>query len=238
MINETLKITTTSSTITPSTTIRTTTVYNEVVEVLTTGYNYEDEIEAEYDADKNYGDLVDMISYHTESFPVEKFQDYGCHCRESLNRNLPGLGRGLDAIDAGCSQWKRCLRCAKITHGENCKSEEEKYIVELLTDAYSSRYSCSQSVGTCKRAICECDLQFARELGKRSKEWVEKHAPSSFDAIEQCIPQIGSGFESGCCNNPISGLVSMFNKKEQCCDSQGLIQQGQCQDHLMSYRRR
>ena len=71
-----------------------------------------------------------------------------------------------------------------------------------------------------------------------SKEWVEKHAPSSFDAIEQCIPQIGSGFESGCCNNPISGLVSMFNKKEQCCDSQGLIQQGQCQDHLMSYRRR
>ena len=42
-----------------------------------------------------------MISYHTESFPVEKFQDYGCHCRESLNRNLPGLGRGLDAIDAG-----------------------------------------------------------------------------------------------------------------------------------------
>ena len=26
---------------------------------------------------------------------------------------------------------------------------------------------CAQSIGSCRRSICECDLQFAQNIGKR-----------------------------------------------------------------------
>ena len=31
---------------------------------------------------------------------------------------------------------------------------------------------CAQSIGSCRRSICECDLQFAQNIGKRKfKKW-------------------------------------------------------------------
>ena len=29
---------------------------------------------------------------------------------------------------------------------------------------------CAQSIGSCRRSICECDLQFAQNIGKRESK--------------------------------------------------------------------
>ena len=62
----------------------------------------------------------------------------------------------------GCHVWKQCLKCAESLYGEECTAQNIKYNVKLVT----GQYECQNAPGTCRKAICECDLAFAQFTGK------------------------------------------------------------------------
>ena len=50
-----------------------------------------------------------------------------------------------------------------MVYGEDCIAQNKAYRAELI----EGQFFCSQNIGSCRRAMCECDLQFAQEVGKR-----------------------------------------------------------------------
>ena len=73
-----------------------------------------------------------------------------------------GLGNPYGVVDMGCHVWKQCLKCAESLYGEECTAQNIKYNVKLVT----GQYECQNAPGTCRKAICECDLAFAQFTGK------------------------------------------------------------------------
>ena len=49
----------------------------------------------------------------------------------------PGMGQPVDALDGLCKQYKDCLKCARMEHGESCLGEMVKY--GFLTDDQTNR---------------------------------------------------------------------------------------------------
>merc|ERR1712131_253545 len=115
--------------------------------------------------DKNFDDLVEMLDYYNDEWDVkaEYLTDYGCNCRNNLDRRQKGLGNPYGVVDMGCHVWKQCLKCAESLYGEECTAQNIKYNVKLV----SGQYECQNAPGTCRKAICECDLAFAQFTGKK-----------------------------------------------------------------------
>ena len=73
----------------------------------------------------------------------------------------PGFGsRPLDASDAVCKAHKDCLACVREEFGDEC-----------IPEGFDMRYThqggqCTNEQGTCKRALCECQKQFAIDHAK------------------------------------------------------------------------
>ena len=70
----------------------------------------------------------------------------------------PGLGPPVDEQDGSCKKYKDCQKCAKQRFGNECIGEFVKYKYGQT----GGEKICENNVDTCKRAICECDLQFAK----------------------------------------------------------------------------
>ena len=75
---------------------------------------------------------------------------------------IKGLGNPYGVVDMGCHVWKQCLKCAESLYGEECTAQNIKYNVDLV----NGQYECKNAPGTCRKAICECDLAFAQFTGK------------------------------------------------------------------------
>ena len=82
-------------------------------------------------------------------------------CIQGMNDDS-GLGNPYGVVDMGCHVWKQCLKCAESLYGEECTAQNIKYNVKLVT----GQYECQNAPGTCRKAICECDLAFAQFTGK------------------------------------------------------------------------
>ena len=89
---------------------------------------------------------------------------YGCFCNfmeGDRQFSQPGFGsRPLDASDAVCKAHKDCLACVREEFGDEC-----------IPEGFDMRYThqggqCTNEQGTCKRALCECQKQFAIDHAK------------------------------------------------------------------------
>ena len=81
----------------------------------------------------------------------------------------------------GCHVWKQCLKCAESLYGEECTAQNIKYNVKLVT----GQYECQNAPGTCRKAICECDLAFAQFTGKSEFSLVQ--------FLRMCLRQVTYG---------------------------------------------
>jgi len=56
----------------------------------------------------------------------------------------PGKGPAVDPLDAACRDYKDCVKCAKLKHGNYCIGENIRY-------SYNNNYICTDGAGSCKR---------------------------------------------------------------------------------------
>merc|ERR1712176_980 len=96
---------------------------------------------------------------------------YGCYCLPEGSHNIAsgGYGKPLDGIDEACFDFKKCYQCLIDEHSVNqpgktwagqdeCRGENIGYRADLLMDADGNKsIECTNTLGQCRRNICECD---------------------------------------------------------------------------------
>merc|ERR1712176_756799 len=116
------------------------------------------------DTDRRYYQLMGMMKFYNKDFDDRKFFAYGCQCLLLGDRAMvePGHGAPVDALDYVCKQYKDCLKCARMTHGEYCIPEVIKYNYKLGNgDVTCNDNPEENAVSACKRSLCVCDAAFA-----------------------------------------------------------------------------
>jgi len=83
----------------------------------------------EREGDRRYSQLVDMMANYNNDFDERKYWAYGCNCLILGDRPMsdPGYGPPVDSLDAVCKEYKDCLKCARMKHGDSCIGEFVKY---------------------------------------------------------------------------------------------------------------
>ena len=79
----------------------------------------------------------------------------------------PGMGRAVDALDEVCESYKKCLKCARSKFGGSCIPEFSKY----KFGESKSEIICKDKRETCRSALCECDLKFAKRHAEEGEVW-------------------------------------------------------------------
>ncbi|CBY09052.1 unnamed protein product [Oikopleura dioica] len=162
---------------------------------------------------RRYDQFESMAKLFDPDFDKKSITDYGCNCPELGDRPLsdPGKGQPVDELDTVCQKFKQCAKCAKEEFGESCISEMIRYGLRGKT--------CTDSAGTCARALCECDLSFAEALSFVDKESNQDQYGfvSDFNSDEQCIRQASGGGEKACCWNGESAFKLYNSDSKQCC---------------------
>lgn len=143
--------------------------------------------------------LSRLIAYFRGSFRrVARLFAYGCWC---LPRGgaLFDTGRGdpVDMIDQQCYQMSRCESCLQMDFGISCDPTDKGYTFEGIGGAGSSqtRLSCLDAEGTCARAICECDINLAKNIheyleSNYTRKYSSKEDPERHTFEENCKPML------------------------------------------------
>ena len=81
------------------------------------------------DDERRYSQLVDMMEHYNSNFDERKYWAYGCNCLILGDRPMsdPGYGPPVDALDSVCKEYKDCVKCARMKHGDSCIGEFVKY---------------------------------------------------------------------------------------------------------------
>ena len=93
--------------------------------------------------------------------------------------------------------WKQCLKCAVSLYGNECTAQDIKYNSNFVDGGYQ----CQNAPGTCRKAICECDLAFAQHMGREAKEWDIKYWAMDMGGFQhfnttQCVQPIGGNYKA------------------------------------------
>jgi len=180
------------------------------------------------DVDKRYSQLVDMMGHYNNDFDQRKYWAYGCNCLILGDRPMsdPGYGPPVDALDSVCKAYKDCVKCAKMTHGDECIGEFVKYRYGYKNgDAI-----CKDSAGSCKRSLCECDAMFARQHAPVTGVFDQKYHMfwSTTAGYEMWDPQSdphtfcprngGGPYVPECCGGETTPFI-LYNaaSNKQCC---------------------
>ena len=109
---------------------------------------------------RRYKQLTSQMEYYNSEFDERKYWAYGCQCLILGDRPMsdPGHGPPVDELDAVCKQYKDCQKCARMTFGDMCIGEFVEYDLRIT----GKGPQCRDEEGTCGRALCECDKQFAQ----------------------------------------------------------------------------
>lgn len=175
------------------------------------------------DDDVNKRNLKNLLDHYNKVWDVNTgyWEDYGCNCRDNLDRTASGHGKAVDSLDSSCKTWKQCLKCASDVCGGDVNNS--KYVVRKRR----GQWVCQDDVGSCERAICECDLQFAQNSGEVAAEFDAGNWGNKFDTAT-CEKAQGGNFDGACCTND-EGLATWFNANKQCCaDNGALYELGTC----------
>merc|ERR1711868_297757 len=146
------------------------------------------------------------MSFYNPDFDERKYWTYGCNCLILGDRPMsdPGHGPPVDALDTVCKQYKDCQKCARATHGDSCIGEFVRYKYgEKNGDKF-----CKDTAGSCDRALCECDLQFAKK-DVFNKDY-HLFWGQGWEPKDNC-PRGGSGpYDPQCCGKPSKNLKIFF----------------------------
>ncbi|CAG5110379.1 Oidioi.mRNA.OKI2018_I69.chr2.g4788.t1.cds [Oikopleura dioica] len=103
-----------------------------------------------------------LMTFYNPDFTLENHGQYGCKCQYMItDRPLSAGPAGpvaVDELDYTCQAHKDCYRCAKEKWGDACIPEFNNYFFEVV----ENDIQCTSTVGSCNRALCECDLEFAK----------------------------------------------------------------------------
>jgi len=120
--------------------------------------------------------LKNMIVY-LQMIPIfGKFCFYGCYCFAKAPFNLKenaGNGKPMDAADNSCRKHSRCHQCASQDFGDDKCDIFRTYRFEATEDPVTKtrHITCLNEPGSCKRAVCECDVQLAYDLKEHEMAW-------------------------------------------------------------------
>lgn len=181
--------------------------------------------------ERRYNQLTDMMAHYNPDFDERKYWTYGCNCLILGDRPMsdPGHGPPVDALDTVCKAYKDCQKCARQAHGNMCIGEFVRYKYgERRGDKY-----CRGTPGSCDRALCECDLAFAKAHVEKAHVFNQDYhlfwstRPNGWEPKDNC-PRGGSGpYIPECCGKP-TGAYALFNAANHVCCA-GEVQKGsQC----------
>ena len=116
-----------------------------------------------------------------------KVYGYGCYCLNLGDRPLSGIMTGVypvDPQDLHCFEFTKCNRCVTFDFGPDCTPEQVNYDFDIVND----EVVCTDPVGTCPHAICQCD----KDMIIGFKDFMDIYNPSysaipgGFDSMTQC----------------------------------------------------
>jgi hypothetical protein len=207
---------------------------------------------------KKYSHIVKMVRSQVAGKTAwsdkdisKRIQNYGCHCFPGMTRVAGGQGPPQDERDDLCRTLSRCHKCVENDHGISSFSSEwdeniGKYRWDLQGD---NSITCDQNNDQFKKDLCECDSQFAMDLGAMWDDsnfnfaiWENKHNTLfNFDAAGTCVKMIGDAADDCCGSFPLrfpynsatrsccapSGKT--FNSmSEECCNDGTIASIGSC----------
>lgn len=175
---------------------------------------------------RRYDQFESMARMYDRRFDKRVITKYGCNCPHIGDRPLsdPGKGTPVDELDRVCLTFKQCTKCAKQRFGEDCISEFKRYVYAEDRNGFSRQATCLDEVGSCNRALCECDKMFAEMLSmvdKKSVNTAKYGFESEFVANEECKWD-GNSAPLQCCWNGQSPYRLYNPDYRQCCDDGSL----------------
>lgn len=155
-----------------------------------------------------------------------RYCPYGCHCAvEGPHNLLAGQGRALDEIDTACRRHKDCMACALQDFDQSVCPWWKPYKMDAMIDDETGEKHlvCRDAPGYCKRSLCECDVQLARDLYEERNNYNRElhHRFGSIEPNVQCkAVNRGKSVSAGpqqCCGNYPTRFPFQPTKRE-CCD--------------------
>lgn len=159
-----------------------------------------------------------MMQHYNSDFDERKYWTYGCQCLILGDRPMsdPGHGPPISPLDAVCKQYKDCQKCARMAHGDMCIGEFVRY-------KYGQKNGdkfCKESPGSCGRALCECDLQFAKNHVSVAHHYSDDYhmfwSQTGWNPEENCTPTPGGPVDPQCCGRQ-DGPFSLYNALSKSC---------------------
>lgn len=169
----------------------------------------------------------------------KRIQNYGCHCFPGQTRDAGGHGPAVDAQDALCRNLARCHRCVSMEHGDAIDVNDTKYRFHFVNGDLTCERNTAKGWHQSKRDLCECDAQFARDLGSmwndnnfnnfywllpaEMKRPLHKRHPdhvNKFDIDATCVMN-QSGKADACCGS-YPNILPYDSADKSCCHSTNL----------------
>ena len=180
---------------------------------------------------RRYSQLTDMMTHYNPTFDDRKYWAYGCNCLILGDRPMsdPGHGPPIDPLDTVCKAYKDCQKCARDAYGSSCIGE----FVAYNYGVENGHMTCSDTPGSCDRAICECDLKFAQDHVTQTHvfdadfHYFWSTVPGGWNPEESCPRGGGGGIrDMQCCGNDDGPFVRYNAVNHACCD--GEVKKGLC----------
>ena len=159
---------------------------------------------------KRFSQLMALLTHFNPDFDNRKYLTYGCNCQllGDMPLSQPGLGKPVDELDSVCKTYKDCLKCARREFGDGCLAEFVRYDFSVTDD----QVQCEDQAGSCHKAICACDRQFA-EAHKQALHVFNDDFHmflGGWDPSSQCLRNVGGpvSIDSQCCADTNHAFVS------------------------------
>jgi len=178
--------------------------------------------------EKRYSQLIALMDHFNPTFDERQYWTYGCNCLMLGDRPMtdPGKGKPVDELDTVCKQYKDCLKCASMAHGDTCIGEFVKYRINMN----GAQPVCKDNAGSCARDLCECDRIFAQEHVAVSNVYNEDYhmfyTKTGWNAETDCLKGSGGLVDPQCCGAD-DGPKAIYNTYTKVCCADGTIKTDQ-----------
>ena len=155
------------------------------------------------------------------------YVNYGCYCIDSKWSK----GEPVDNIDKSCKAHKKCFECNKLDFikedgSSSCDPAKQQYTFNVTSFEDGTRkIYCLNELGTCRRAVCECDRQLSEDIARQEDSYQDQYR-EKFDHDGICKhTDMGNGVPrlDACCGDyPKRFPFSVSEGSKQCCKSDGV----------------
>jgi len=172
---------------------------------------------------RRYNDLLAIVTHYEKGFDERKYWAYGCNCLILGDRPMSEMGKGkpVDELDVACKDYKSCQKCVRMEFGPDCIGEKERYSWKKV----KGDVVCTDAPGTCKRGLCECDLDYAKKIpgtiGVFNPDYHLFYTTIGWDPDTSCQRNKGVS-KPECCGND-DGPMKIFNSLQKECCADGSI---------------